>query len=85
MNRIAYTVDGAGRPLNGERTEWVNTLRSGSDAAKSLVTTIDARIQQIAEQAVDQPSSASSETSSTEGLKDGAAVVLDVADGEPSA
>lgn len=82
VNRLTYTVDGAGHPLVGERTEWVNTLRSDSDSAKSLVTTIDARIQQVVEHAVDQPPSPGAAVSSAEGVEDGAAVVLDIATGD---
>lgn len=80
VNRVTYAVDGAGKPLSGDQTEWENTLALGSESPKSLVTSVDAQIQQIVEQALDQSSSAA--PLSRRGVSDGAAVVLDIASGD---
>lgn len=81
VNHLTYTVDGKGRPLNGEQTAWVNTLKTGDDEVKSLVTTIDAEVQDIVEKAMDETPTASGEKSGTR-IHDGAAVVLDIASGD---
>lgn len=82
VNRLTYTVDGTGHPLNGKKTEWINSLESEGDSAKSLVTTLDADIQRIVEQALDQSSSSGESEPGAKGIKDGAAVVLDIATGD---
>lgn len=83
VNRLSYTVDGKGTPLIGKRTEWINTLDSSEDDAKSIVTTLDADIQRIVEEAMDQPKAREDlQEEAGTAIGDGAAVVLDIANGD---
>lgn len=81
-HRLTYAVDGSGHPLYGKKTEAVNTLHSGGDEAKSLVTTLDTDLQRMVERAMDDPNPAFHSESGIERITDGAAVVLDISNGD---
>ncbi|SMO63260.1 Cell division protein FtsI/penicillin-binding protein 2 [Melghirimyces algeriensis] len=65
---LTYKTDGRGRPLNGLH---MMTEESGGPIPYQIVTTLDRKIQKVAEQALDK-----------KGVKEGAIVVQDISSGD---
>lgn len=81
-NHLSYAVDGKGRPLSGQNTERVHSFSGSGDEVKSIVTTLDAGLQRMVEQAMDDPNLTIHTESGIERIIDGAAVVLDISNGD---